>query len=203
MKFLTLLGNLIVLIPSAIASFLTFLFINSKDSGITLLSMHEGLIFILLSIMISLIVGIVVAIIIILAIIFSSKLQTSEFKTIYSNDRDIEVYVRTSQEENIFAGEYLPRKIVSTSGILKLKKNGTSISQSIDKIEYVGLNQQCSKVEKIEYSETIYGESLFGLQLLNNFKSTYLKIHLKDLRSKESLETEKELRDFLYGKQSI
>ena len=80
-----------------------------------------------------------------------------------------------------------------------MKKNDSIISQSIDKIEYLGSNSKDSKVEKIEYSETVYGESLFGLRLLNNFKATHLKVHLKDARSENELEIEEELRDFLYG----
>ena len=200
MKFLTLLGNLIVLSLSVLASIFSFIFIASDNSRITFLSMHDDLIFVLFSTIMSLTVGLAVAAIIIFAIVLSSKLQTLEFRTIYSNDRDIEVYVRTNLGENIFAGEYLHDKIVSTFGTLKLKKHGASISQSIDKIEYVGLNQKGSKVEKIEYSETIFGESLFGLQLLNDVKSTSLKIYLTDPRSKDVLYAEEELRDFLYRK---
>lgn len=199
MKFLTLLGKMIVLIPSTIASIVAFIFINSKDSGILLTSAHSGFIRALDSIVMSALVGMTVTLVISLAIVFSARTHTSEFRTIYSNDRDIEVYVRTYQEENIFAGDYLPHKIVSTSGTLKMKKNGAHISQSIDKIEFVGLNQKDSKVKKIEYAETLYGESLFGLQLLNNVKSTRLKIHLEDSIPKEDLETEEELRSFLYG----
>ena len=79
MKFLTLLGNLIVLSLSLIASILSFIFIISDDSVITFLSIHEDLIFVLLSTIMSLAVGLAVAAIVIFAIVFSSKLQTSEF----------------------------------------------------------------------------------------------------------------------------
>lgn len=200
LTFLTRLGKLIVLIPSAIVSIFLFFFINSEDSGITLFSTHGSLMHTIDAIIISTLIGLAMMIVIILAIVSSSKTQTSEFRTIYANDRDIEVYVRTAEEENIFAGEYLKHKIVSSCGTLKLKKRSTSISQSIDKIEFVGRNQKNSKVEKIEYSETLYGESLFGLRLLNNVKSTRLKIHLKDSKSNKDLETKEELRNFLYGK---
>lgn len=201
MKFLTSLGKMIVLIPSAIASIFAFIVINSKDSRITIFSTRNPLMHTIESIFLSVLIGMAVVIFIILSIIFLSDVHKSEFRTIYDNDRNIKVRVRTTQEEDIFAGEYLKHKIVSTSGTLKLTKHSTSINQSIDKIEFVGPNQKDSKVEKIEYSETLFSDRLFGLRLLNNFKSTHLKIHLKDSRSKEDLETEEELRDFLYGNQ--
>ena len=96
MKFLTLLGNLIVLSLSVLASIFSFIFITYDNSRITFLSMHNDLIFVLFSTIMSLAVGLAVAAIIIFAIVLSSKLQTLEFRTIFSNDRDIEVYVRTN-----------------------------------------------------------------------------------------------------------
>lgn len=199
MKFLTRLGNVIVLIPSTIATVASFVFINSSISNTTDLSLTESLMFRLASPIFAFVIGGTLALSIISAIIFSSKSQTSDFRTIWYNDQGIEVYVKTYQDELVVAGDYLKSKIVSTSGTLRLKKHGTSISQTIDKIEYLGPNQKDSKVEKIEYSETVYGESLFGLHLLNNFKATHLKVHLKDARSENELEIEEELRDFLYG----
>lgn len=199
MKFLTRLGNVIVLLPSTIAAIVSFVFINFSISNTTDLTLSENLLFRLASPIFAFVIGGTLALSIISAIIFSSKSQTSDFRTLWYNDQGIEVCVKTYQDELIFAGDYLKSKIVSTSGTLRLKKNDTSITQSIDKIEYIGPNQKDSKVEKIEYSETIYGESLFGLQLLNNFKATHLKVHLKDARSENELEIEEELRDFLYG----
>lgn len=202
MKFLTRLGKTIVLIPSTIATIASFVFINFSISNATDLSLTESLMFRLASPIFAFVIGGTLALSIISAIIFSSKSQTSDFRTLWHNDQDIEVYVKTYQDELVVAGDYLKNKIVSTSGTLKLKKHSTSISQSIDKIEYLGPNQKDSKVEKIEYSETVYGESLFGLQLLNNFKATHLKVHLKDARSENELEIEESLKSFLYGDQS-
>lgn len=199
MKFLTRLGSTIVLIPSTITTIVLFIFINSSISDFTDLSRSEILILRLASVVFAFVIGLTLAFLIILIILRLSKSTTSDFQTIYPNDQEIDIYVRTSQEEKISADEHLKHKIVSTSGTLKLKKNDSIISQSIDKIEYLGSNSKDSKVEKIEYSETVYGESLFGLRLLNNFKATHLKVHLKDARSENELEIEEELRDFLYG----
>ena len=202
MKFLTRLGNVIVLLPSTIATIVSFVFINFSISNTTDLTLTESLMFRLASPIFAFVIGGTLALSIISAIIFSSKSQTSDFRTIWYNDQGIEVYVKTYQDELVVAGDYLKSKIVSTSGTLRLKKHGTSISQTIDKIEYLGPNQKDSKVEKIEYSETVYGESLFGLRLLNNFKATHLKVHLKDARSENELEIEESLKSFLYGDQT-
>lgn len=146
MKFLTRLGNVIVLLPSTIATIVSFVFINFSISNATDLSLSENLLFRSASPIFSFVIGGTLALSIISAIIFSSKSQTSDFRTIWYNDQGIEVYVKTYQDELVVAGDYLKSKIVSTSGTLKLKKHSTSISQSIDKIEYLGPNQKDSKV---------------------------------------------------------
>lgn len=199
MKFLTRLGSTIVLIPSTITTIFLFIFINSSISNSTDLSRSEILILRLASVVFAFVIGLTLAFLIISIILRLSKSTTSDFQTIYPNDQEIDIYVRTSQEEKISADEHLKHKIVSTSGTLKLKKNDSIISQSIDKIEYLGSNSKDSKVEKIEYSETIYDGSLFGLQLLNNFKSTRLKIYLTDSKTKENQQTEDELKSLLHG----
>ena len=200
MKFLTFLGKPIVLIPSTIATIVSFVIMNLKISESVGLRSIDILEQRFLSIAGALFIGAIVAGLIILSIICLSDSQTLEYHTIYQNDQDVEVYVVTYQDEKIFTDSQLTSKIVSTSGRLHLKKDVTSISQEIDKIIFVGPNQKGSIVEKIEYSEKIYGESLFDLKLLNDVKSSRLKIYLKDLKSEKStLQTEEFLKSFLYG----
>ena len=200
MKFLTFLGKMIVLIPSTTAAIVSFIIMNLKISesvGPRSIDVLEQRFF---SIAGALFVGAVVACLIVASIISLSDSQTLEYHTIYQNDQDIEVYVVTYQDEKIFTDSQLTSKIVSTSGTLHLKKDGASIRQSIDKIIYLGPNQKGSIVDKIEYSETIFNEKLFRLRLLNNLKSTRLKIHLIAPKSEEALQqTEESLRSFLYG----
>ena len=200
MKFLTFLGKLIVLIPSTIAAIVSFIIMNLKISesvGLRSIDILEQRFF---SIAGALFIGAIVAGLIILSIICLSDSQTLEYHTIYQNDQDIEVYVVTYQDEKIFTDSQLTSKIVSTSGKLHLKKDGASISQEIDKIIFVGPNQKGSIIDKIEYSEMIFNEKLFGLRLLNNLKSTRLKIHLTVPKSEEALQqTEESLKAFLYG----
>ena len=200
MKFLTFLGKLIVLIPSTIAAIVSFIIMNlkiSESAGLRSIDILEQRVF---SIAGALFIGAVVAGFIILSIIFLSDSRTLEYRTIYQNDQDIEVYVVTYQDEKIFTDSQLTSKIVSTSGTLHLKKDGAGIKQNIDKIIYLGPNQKGSKIDKIEYSETIFDEKLLGLRLLNNLKSTRLKIHLTVPESEEAQhQTKESLRSFLYG----
>lgn len=200
MKFLARLGRAIVLIPSTIAAIVSFIIMNYKISESVGLRSIDILEQRFLSIAGALFIGAIVAGLIILSIICLSDSQTLEYHTIYQNDQDIEVYVVTYQDEKIFTDSQLTSKIVSTSGKLHLKKDGAFISQEIDKIIYLGPNQKGSIIDKIEYSEKIYGESLFDLKLLNDVKSSRLKIYLKDPKSEKSTrQTEEFLKSFLYG----
>lgn len=82
MKFLTRLGNVIVLLPSTIAAIVSFIFINFSISNYTDLSVTESLMFRLASPIFAIVIGGTLALSIISAIIFSSKSQTSDFRTL-------------------------------------------------------------------------------------------------------------------------
>ena len=203
MKVFTLLGKLLVAGLSMIATIACFIFVRSNlfESGDQ--SSAQTFLLGMGSIVISIIAGITVATVVGLAIVLTSRVRSTEIRKIYDNDRDIEVYVVTSENEKIFAGERIKSKIVSRSGVLTLKKDKVAIKQHIDKIEYLGLNQQGAKVDKIEYFEKYYENDFFGCPLLNNFREICLKVYLKDPRPEEQLEklsqTEDELKSFLYG----
>lgn len=203
MKAFTLLGKLLVAGLSMIAAIACSIFVRSELFESRDQSSAQTFILGMESIMISIIAGIVVATVVGLAIVLTSRVRSTEIRKIYDNDRDIEVYVITSEDEHICAGEQLKRKIVSHSGVLTLKKDKVAIKQFIDKIEYLGMNQQGAKVDKIEYFEKHYENSFFGCPLLDNFKEICLKVYLEDPRSEEKLEkltqTEDELKSFLYG----
>ena len=207
MKFFTHLGKSVVFGLSTLAAILSLIIMNLKISESTNLLYTQVFVLRAESIVGSIVIGAVAALIIKTVIILTARTEESEFRTIYSNDQDIEVYVVTYENEKIFAGEQISHKIVSSSGVLHLKKNGASVRQCIDHIEYLGLNQHGSKVDKIEYAEKSYNRSFFGLELLDDYKTSHLKIYLKDPRSEEQLEeiakTEESLRSFLHGKSSI
>lgn len=200
MKFLTFLGKVIILGTSMLAAILFAIITNLKISGMTSLKRFDLFLLRAESIVGAIVIGIIITLILFTIAIRTASIKELDSRTIYQNDQDVEVYVVTYQDEKIFTDSQLTSKIVSTSGRLHLKKDGVSISQSIDKIEYIGPNQKGSIVEKIEYSEKIYGESLFDLKLLNDVKSSRLKIYLKDPKSEKSTrQTEESLKSFLYG----
>lgn len=200
MKFLTFLGKVIILGTSMLAAILFAIIMNLKISGMTSLKRFDLFLLRAESIVGAIVIGIIITLILFTIAIRTASTKELDSRTIYQNDQDVEVYVVTYQDEKIFTDSQLTSKIVSTSGRLHLKKDGVSISQSIDKIEYIGPNQKGSIVEKIEYSEKIYGESLFDLKLLNDVKSSRLKIYLKDPKSEKSTrQTEEFLKSFLYG----
>lgn len=199
---LTRSGKMAVFCTSTLAAILSAIIANLKISESTNLLRMQSFALRSESIIGSIAIGVVSALIVRTVIILTARTEESEFRTIYSNDQNIEVYVVTYQNEKIFAGEAIGHKIVSSSGVLHLKKDGAGIRQCIDHIEYLGLNQCGSKVYKIEYSEKLYNRSFFGLELIDNYKTSRLQIYLKDPISEEQLKeiskTEEELRSFLY-----
>lgn len=125
-------------------------------------------------------------------IITSSHQTADNFHTIYSNRQNAKVVFKANLDDVEFVGgQPIKKNFFGINGTLTLSKDGVEVKKNVYFVYYLGDKEPGSIVEKIEYSNSVWENKIFGIVLARSEDHHALKIHLK----KTSEKTAKEEKD--------
>lgn len=189
-------GLIFVATISIVTFIITFaLFTRSRERLLDVASYIAGVIVGLFSAFLVLIVSIVL-------ILCSAKPTEEHYHTIYSNEINASVKFSSKDDVVFIGGQLIKETSYRNSGTLTLSKDGSTVNRVIYNVEYLGDVEKGSVVEKIEYSNSVLENNLFGIKIFRVTDWHSLKIHLKTpkaktLKEKQDAQNRKELNSLL------
>ena len=189
-------GIIFVATISIVTFIITFaLFARSRERLLDAASYIVGVIVGLFSSFLVLTVSIVL-------IICSAQPTEEHYHTIYSNEINASVKFSSKDDVDFVGGQPIKQTSNRFSGTLTLSKDGSTVDRTIYTVEYLGDVEKGSVVEKIEYSNSVLENNLFGITIFRVTDWHSLKIHLKTLeaktlKEKQDAQNRKELNSLL------
>ena len=193
---MTTMGIIFVATISIVTFIITFaLFARSRERLLDAASYIVGVIVGLFSSFLVLTVSIVL-------IICSAQPTEEHYHTIYSNEINASVKFSSKDDVDFVGGQPIKETSYRNSGTLTLSKDGSTVDRTIYTVEYLGDVEKGSVVEKIEYSNSVLENNLFGITIFRVTDWNSLKIHLKTseadaLKEKRDAQNRKELNSLL------
>ena len=138
----------------------------------------------------------------IVLILCSARPTDENYHTIYSNKINAKVKFSSKEDVDFVGGQPIKQTSNRFSGTLTLSKDGSTVDRTIYTVEYLGDVEKGSVVEKIEYSNSVLENNLFGITIFRVTDWNSLKIHLKTseadaLKEKRDAQNRKELNSLL------
>ena len=193
---MTTMGIIFVATISIVTFIITFaLFARSRERLLDAASYIVGVIVGLFSSFLVLTVSIVL-------IICSAQPTEEHYHTIYSNEINASVKFSSKDDVDFVGDQPIKETSYRNSGTLTLSKDGSTVDRTIYTVEYLGDVEKGSVVEKIEYSNSVLENNLFGITIFRVTDWNSLKIHLKTseadaLKEKRDAQNRKELNSLL------
>lgn len=193
---MTTVGIIFVATISIVTFIITFaLFARSRERLLDAASYIVGVIVGLFSSFLVLTVSIVL-------IICSAQPTEEHYHTIYSNEINASVKFSSKDDVDFVGGQPIKETSYRNSGTLTLSKDSSIVNRTIYNVEYLGDVEKGSVVEKIEYSNSVLENNLFGITIFRVTDWHSLKIHLKapeakTLKEKQDAQNRKELNSLL------
>ena len=138
----------------------------------------------------------------IVLIVCSARPTDENYRTIYSNKINAKVKFSSNDDVDFIGGQPIKETSYRNSGTLTLSKDSSIVDRTIYNVEYLGDVEKGSVVEKIEYSNSVLENNLFGITIFRVTDWHSLKIHLKTpeaktLKEKQDAHNRKELNSLL------
>lgn len=189
-------GIIFVATISIVTFIITFaLFARSRERLLDAASYIVGVIVGLFSSFLVLTVSIVL-------IVCSARPTDENYRTIYSNKINAKVKFSSKDDVDFVGGQPIKETSYRNSGTLTLSKDSSIVNRTIYNVEYLGDVEKGSVVEKIEYSNSVLENNLFGITIFRVTDWHSLKIRLKTpesktLKEKQDAQNRKELNSLL------
>ena len=193
---MTTMGIIFVATISIVTFIITFAqFARSRERLLDAASYIVGVIVGLFSSFLVLTVSIVL-------IICSAQPTEEHYHTIYSNEINASVKFSSKDDVDFVGGQPIKETSYRNSGTLTLSKDSSIVNRTIYNVEYLGDVEKGPVVEKIEYSNSVLENNLFGITIFRVTDWHSLKIHLKapeakTLKEKQDAQNRKELNSLL------